>query len=161
MVPRCPEGSRRKQCFRDDLQGAWLPFHFSLNLTHVSVTIHGLRLVSFIFTVLYIFTCVCVFPFHSHCHKAQSEDFPIQHNVNATGRRICYPLTRRVMGQEVAASTRRCLTCNTPQYVPLLSCAPPRREMHKRNWQPQPEPLPTEPSANVYPGGKDTGERVP
>ena len=32
--------------------------------------------------------------------------------------------------------------------------------MHKRNWQPQPQPLPTEPSENAYPGGKDTGKCV-
>lgn len=75
-----------ENCFRDDLQGAWLPLRLSLNLTRVSVTIHGIRLVSFIFTFLYIFTCMSVFPFHSHWHKAQSEDFPIEHNINATGQ---------------------------------------------------------------------------
>ena len=75
--------------------------------------------------------------------------------------RICYTLTKRESSnRKLQPSPCCCLTCNTPQYVPLLSCAPPRREMHKRNWQPQPQPLPTEPSANVYPGGKDTGKRV-
>lgn len=50
-----------EQCFRDDLQGAWLPFHFSLNLTHVSVMIHGIRLVKFhLYNSLYIYMRVCI-----------------------------------------------------------------------------------------------------
>ena len=39
-----------------------------------------------IYISLYMYVHECVFPFHSHRHKAQSEDFPIEHNINATGQ---------------------------------------------------------------------------
>ena len=49
------------KCFRDDLQGVWLPFHFSLSLTHVISYDPWHETSKFhIYNSLYIYVRVCI-----------------------------------------------------------------------------------------------------